>query len=69
MKNFKLGLKRKALNKDVQRKDAVNASVQPSKEVPSINNKAQVNADRIDAHDLFSHYTADIIKEETVFFR
>ena len=69
MKIFKLGLKRKALNKDEYSKDAVNASVQPFKELPSVNNKAQVNADRIDAHDLFSHYTADIIKEETIFFR
>lgn len=69
MKNLKLGLKRKALNKDAYNKDVVNASIQPFKELPSVNNQVQVNTDRIDAHDLFSHYTADIIKEETIFFR
>lgn len=69
MKNFKLGLKRKALHKDAQIKDTVNASVQPVKEVPSLHNAGQENVDRINAHDLFSLYTADIIKEETVFFR
>lgn len=69
MKNFKLGLKRKAIHKDAYSKEAVNASVQLFKVLPSVNNKAQVNVDRIDAHDLFSHYTADIIKEETIFFR
>lgn len=69
MENFKRGLKRKALNKDAHNKDVVNASLQSFKEAPSVNNRGQVNGERIDAHSLFSYYTADIIKEETVFIR
>ncbi|HOY18405.1 MAG TPA: hypothetical protein PLC89_13955 [Haliscomenobacter sp.] len=69
MKNFKMRLRRRAVHKNAQIKEAVHASIQPSKEVPSVNNTDQENADRINAHDLFSHYTADIIKEDTIFAR
>lgn len=69
MRNYEQHLKREALNKDTHNKDVVNAATQPFKEAPSVNSKAQVNADRIDAHRLFSYYTADIIKEETIFIR
>ncbi|WP_421796272.1 hypothetical protein [Haliscomenobacter sp.] len=69
MKNFKLGLKRKTVSKDAQIKDVASAYIQPFKELPSVIHTARVNEDRIDAHDLFSHYTADIIKEDTIFFR
>jgi hypothetical protein len=69
MKNFKQGLKVKASNKEVQNKGVVNTSTQTFKEASSANNEGQLNADRIDAHSLFSHYTADIMKEETIFIR
>ena len=69
MKNFERGLKREASNKNAYNKNIVNASTQSFIEDSSVNNRAQVNADRIDAHSLFSYYTADIIKEETVFIR
>ena len=69
MKNFERGLKRKSLNEDAHNKDVVNAATQPFNEGFSVNNRAQANADRIDAHSLFSYYTADIIKEETIFIR
>lgn len=69
MRNIKMRLRRKAVNKSVPSKDTINTYIQSSKEVPLVNNPGQASADRIDAHDLFSHYTADIIKENTVFFR
>ena len=69
MRNVKMRLRRKALNKSAQVKEAINAYVQPSKEMPSVNNPEQESADRINAHDLFSYYTADIIKEDTIFAR
>ena len=50
-------------------KQAINTLIQPFKEMPSLNNTGRDNAERINAHDLFSLYTADIIKEDIVFVR
>ena len=70
MKNFERGLKRKVLNEDAYNEDVANAPTQPFKKASLMNNEAQhLHTDRIDAHRLFSYYTADIIKEETIFTR
>ncbi|HQW44785.1 MAG: hypothetical protein IPP02_15990 [Chitinophagaceae bacterium] len=69
MNNFRKRLKRKALKKNVEIKQAINTLIQPFKEMPSLNNTGRDNAERINAHDLFSLYTADIIKEDIVFVR
>lgn len=60
---------RRNLNQNNQIKDVTNAHIQPPQEIPSLYNAGQENADRINAHDLFSYYTADIIKEDTIFAR
>jgi len=69
MKNIKIKLKRKALKNNTGIKDTLNSFIQPFKEMPSANDSGKENAGRINAHDLFSLYTADIIREETVYFR
>ncbi|MDP1813657.1 MAG: hypothetical protein Q8K92_04350 [Leadbetterella sp.] len=61
--------KRKSFNKDVQFEDTTNTQIQPFQQRPSENNEEQEGLDRINAHDLFSHYTAEIIKEDTIFVR
>ncbi len=64
-----MGLKRNAINQNAQIEDAEYVYIQPFQEGPSVNIRGQESADRINAHDLFSHYTADIIKEDTIFAR
>ncbi|MCL6258412.1 hypothetical protein M3O96_04890 [Aquiflexum sp. TKW24L] len=65
MENFKIRMKRKAFKNKVLNKDA-DSFIQPYKELPS-DSKTGHGSDRINAHDLFSHYTADIIKENVMF--
>ncbi len=69
MNIFEIGSRRKSSNKNIQNEGNVNSYIQPFKEMPSVNNTGQESADRIDAHDLFSYYTAEIIKEDIVFVR
>ncbi len=69
MNNFRKRLKRKALKKTVEIKEAINTYMQPFKEMPSLNNTGIESTDRINAHDLFSLYTADIIKKDIVYAR
>jgi len=69
MNTLKTSLKRKALQINGEIKDAIETFIQPFKEVPSANNTGQETAERINAHDLFSFYTADIIKEDIIFSR
>lgn len=68
MNNFEINSKRKSSNKNVQSGDAVNSYIQPFKEMPSVNTE-QESAGRINAHDLFSYYTAEIIKEDIIYAR
>jgi hypothetical protein len=68
MENFKIRTKRKAFKNNILKKDGINSFIQPYKELPSDNKMGQ-DSDRINAHDLFSHYTADIIREEVIFIR
>lgn len=67
--NLRLRLKRKALKKAVQIKETISSYIQPFTEMPSVNHMGNESEDRISAHDLFSHYTADIIKEDIIFIR
>ncbi len=67
MENFKIRMKRKAFKNNVQIKDAVGTFIQPYKELPSDNNLE--DSGRINPHDLFSHYTANIIREDIMFTR
>ena len=69
MNSFRNILKRKVLRKQVQIKEVLNKYIQPFKEMPSTNDIGPESPDRINAHDLFSLYTADIIKEDIVFIR
>lgn len=69
MDNFKIRLKRKAFRSAVQIKDAENSFIQPYKELPSGNNFGQNNSDRMNPHDLFSQYIANIIREDVIFTR
>lgn len=69
MDNFKIRLKRKAFRSTVQIKDAENSFIQPYKEMPSGNTFGQNIPDRMNPHDLFSHYTAIIIREDVIFTR
>lgn len=62
-------LKRKTLSRNTLHKDASNAHIQPFKEMPSINGTGLEAAGRMNAHDLFSHYTADVIREDIVYAR
>ena len=68
MNYLKAKLKRRSLHKSIVKwKDALNSYIQPFKQMPSIHDMG--SADRITAHELFSHYTADIIKEDVIFTR
>lgn len=69
MNNFKIGLEKKPLTENLQLKEEANIFIMPFKEMPSTNNIEKVTADRINAHDLFSFYTADVIKEDIVYAR
>lgn len=69
MNTYMKRLKRRALKKNVEIKDAINTFIMPFKEMPSVNTIREEDADRINAHDLFSLYTADIIKEDVIFAR
>ncbi len=61
MNRSEVRLKRKALGK--------NGQVQFFKEMPSTDKSENGSPERINAHDLFSLYTADIIKEDVIFSR
>ena len=65
MNNFKMKLKIKSLNK----KGTTNTYIQPFTQMPSVNNIGLESTERMDAHDLFSHYTVEIIKEDIVYAR
>lgn len=67
MNNLKIRLKRKAFKNNVQIKEAVNTFIQPFKEMPCV--KVTENTDRINPHDLFLIYTADIILADVTFTR
>lgn len=69
MQHSKNRLKRKGLRKHVESNTAVNLFIQPFQEMPSMSNRDQQMADRINAHDLFSMYTADIINREIIYAR
>lgn len=69
MNNFRRKLKRRAFKKTILIKEAVNIFIQPYKELPSMTDMGAIDTDRINAYDLFSFYTADIIKEDIVFIR
>lgn len=75
MKNIISRLKRKFFTKAIDPiKDTMNAYIQPFMQKPSSNlfgigSVDNTNEESINAHELFSHYTADIIKEEIVFTR
>lgn len=69
MKFFGFGIRRKSSNRNVPAENAVDTYIQPFKEMPSSRAGGEDSVDRINAHDLFSLYTADIIKEETMFAR
>ncbi len=63
MKHFR---KRSMSRKTVEINAVVKDFIKPFKEMPSTN---KPTADRINAHELFSLYTADVIKEDIVYAR
>lgn len=69
MNNNKIIFKEKAISETTQIVEAIKTFIQPFTELPQANIMGNGNVDRINAHELFSLYTADIIKEDTVFAR
>lgn len=69
MNRFKMRLKRKPFQKIVQTEEDANAYIQPFQQMPCVGHVPQESVDRIDAHDLFSHYTVEIIKKDIVYGR
>ena len=69
MKFFQFSKKRESSNRDEQAENAIDTYIQPFKEMPSSSTDGRESADHLNAHDLFSLYTADIIKEDTIFAR
>ena len=69
MNHLSKRLKRKVLKKTAQINDAVNSIVLPFKEMPSNNNIVRESDDRINAHELFSLYTGNLIKQDIVYAR
>ncbi|MBK9256972.1 MAG: hypothetical protein IPM42_15935 [Saprospiraceae bacterium] len=69
MKRNKMRLKRKSVSNNGHIKGTDNMFIQPFREMPSVVKTGEGSVDRISAHDLFSFYTADIIKEDTIFAR
>ncbi len=68
MNLLKIRLKRNAMRNIVEMKSIINASILPFKELPSVDQTIE-DIDHLNAHDLFSLYTADIIKKEIIFVR
>ena len=69
MNRFMKRLKKRALKKNVEIQQAINTFILPFTEMPSFSTTRGDNEERINAHDLFSQFTADIIKEDVVFAR
>ena len=69
MQHLKNRLKKKGLRKQVERNTPINMFIQPFQKMPSISNMEQQMPERINAHDLFSMYRADIINREIVYAR
>jgi hypothetical protein len=61
-------MKRKSF-KNIQIENNINLSIRPFQERPSEIILGNGYVDRISAHDLFSYYTADIIKKDTIFIK
>jgi hypothetical protein len=66
LKHFK---KRSVIKHFHHLKTTVHSYTQPLTQAPPIGLSDDESIDRLNGHDLFSHYTADIIKENTVFTR
>lgn len=69
MNRFMKRLKKRALKKNVEIQEVINTFILPFTELPSFHTTRDDNEERINAHDLFSQFTADIIKEDVVFAR
>ncbi len=69
MNHLQKKLKRKVLRKTVEINAALKLFIQPFKEMPSTNNIDKECSDRINAHELFSLYTANVINEDIIYAR
>lgn len=69
MNHYRKILKRNILRKSVAIDEAATSFIQPFKEMPSINKIETDSEDRINAHELFSYYTANVIKQDIVYAR
>lgn len=68
MKNFKVNLKMKAFYADKSTKKDLNTLSRTFDDITPIN-IVDENTVRLNAHDLFSLHTADIINEDVIFAR
>ena len=68
MKMNNTKVKRQAFTVGIEINDNI-SNIKPFKEMPSLNDSGQDCADRMNAHDLFSLYTADIINEDIIYAR
>ena len=69
MSHFRKSLKKEVLGKTVEINAVVMDFIQPLKELPSTIKMESEKTERINAHDLFSLYTANVIKEDIVYAR
>lgn len=69
MSHFRKTFSSKTLGRIIEIKESETAFIKPFKEMPSLSNAGQENINRINAHDLFSFYTADIIREDIIYAR
>ena len=61
--------KRKDYKQNAEIMGCATTYMQPFKEMPSVNMDNSNNTNRINAHELFSLYTANVIKEKIVYNR
>jgi hypothetical protein len=69
MNPIKTRFKKRFIMRSSQAEDTVNGYIQPFKQMPCVGDKTPECVARINAHDLFSHYTVEIIKEDVVYAR
>ncbi|WP_194776261.1 hypothetical protein [Pararhodonellum marinum] len=69
MNNLKIRLKRKAFRRNVKISETENTFIRPFRERPCIEDTGQESVARMNPYDLFSSYTADIIRKDVIFTR
>ena len=69
MNNFSEKYNRSTPNNVAQISDAINTTILPFEETPATDKADKVEGKRLDAHELFSLYTANVINDEIIYAR